>query len=427
LSNAKLLFNPFERLRNVRQPTLGGVFSGRPDSNSMYPIERGVGRCSIATGSGCMPSTLPAYYELCSVPSLPTDNPVLSPGIPAFDAYAAEWSRQISSEGSANVIQEPPIRKMFTEFRNFYTEFAQHVPDITLKSGRHTFLHRARVAREQEDVIAFRAIRTELLEYWKKHLEDQERKKRSMEARIARFLQSDKYPSHVWEESSPAQSSESLPNRSPQSPIVLDSDVMARDGIPMTGNSVRRSCPQPHYRQMNQQPTHQYLYVEPKLSLDPAERYAFMKRRQLQQEALQQQAQQQQQIQQRRQQEQLQLDNIRQQAIVQTEQQNGHASIQSRRGSSSSRSSDNSGLAIDNEAEHFSMMREEEEPGPSTKRRRTNSWCHGESTDFASGQDTDGATLHHQMQAACGVKSFGSDADVTQTLFTGKGKGKVRE
>ncbi|XP_014551072.1 hypothetical protein COCVIDRAFT_44101, partial [Bipolaris victoriae FI3] len=238
LSNSKLLFSPFERLRNVRQPTLGGVFTGRPNSNSMYPIERTTGRYPIAPGTGCVQSALPAYYELCSVPSLPTDNPVLLPGIPGFDAYAAEWRRQISSKGIANVLQEPLIRKMFTEFRNFYTEFANHVPDITLKSGRHTFLHRARVAREQEDVIAFRAIRAELLDYWTKHLDDQERKKRTMETRIAKFLESDTYPSHVWEEPIPAHSPDPLPTQILRSPVALDTEIMARDGIPMTGNMI---------------------------------------------------------------------------------------------------------------------------------------------------------------------------------------------
>jgi hypothetical protein len=230
LSNAKLLFNPFERLRNVRQPSIGGVFDGRTNNNSIY---------SVIPGTSQIYSAPTGHYEnCCSVPSLPTNKPILAAGIPAFDTYAAEWKRQISSESSAAITEEPPMRMMFAEFRNFYTELANYVPDVTFRSGRHTFLHRARVAREQEDVIAFRSIRNELIHYWEAYKSNEERKKQEMDRRLGKLLESDMYPAHEWDDMSPASPQSPLSSGQPaQSPVLLDSVKMAQEGIPMTGNS----------------------------------------------------------------------------------------------------------------------------------------------------------------------------------------------
>ncbi|CAN9231303.1 unnamed protein product [Alternaria alternata] len=228
LSNAKLLFSPFERLRNVRQPSIGGVFDGRPNNNSVY---------SVIPGTSQIYSAPTGHYEnCCSVPSMPTNKPMLVAGMPAFDAYAAEWKHQISSESSNAITEEPPIRKMFTEFRNFYSELATYVPDVTFRNGRHTFLHRARVAREQEDVVAFRGIRNELIHYWEAYKADEERKKREMVKRLGKLLESDMYPSHEWEDASPTRPRSPF-GQTAQSPVLLDPDRMAQEGIPMTGNS----------------------------------------------------------------------------------------------------------------------------------------------------------------------------------------------
>ncbi|CAN9325341.1 unnamed protein product [Alternaria alternata] len=228
LSNGKLLFSPFERLRNVRQPSIGGVFDGRPNNNSVY---------SVIPGTSQIYSAPTGHYEnCCSVPSMPTNKPMLVAGMPAFDAYAAEWKHQVSSESSNAITEEPPIRKMFTEFRNFYSELANYVPDVTFRNGRHTFLHRARVAREQEDVVAFREIRNELIRYWEAYKADEERKKREMDKRLGKLLESDMYPSHEWEDASPTRPQSPF-GQIAQSPVLLDPDRMAQEGIPMTGNS----------------------------------------------------------------------------------------------------------------------------------------------------------------------------------------------
>lgn len=222
LCNTNLLLGPFERLRNVRQVSLGGVFRGRPDDNSMLFVSPQV---SYIRG---LPSD---HLETCSVPSIPTNNPVLAAGMPAFDAYASEWKRKISSESSTAVTEEPPIRRMFAEFRNFYTQLSSYVPDIMYRSGKHTFLHRARVAREQEDVIAFREIQKELVHYWTAYLINEEDRKSKINKTLGSLLDSDKYPSHVWEETS-TKHPKFLAGNSAQSPILLDSDRVARDSMP---------------------------------------------------------------------------------------------------------------------------------------------------------------------------------------------------
>ncbi|RYN47241.1 hypothetical protein AA0117_g13464 [Alternaria alternata] len=109
------------------------------------------------------------------------------------------------------ITEEPPIRKMFTEFRNLYNELANCVPAVTFKSGRHGFLHRARVAREQEDVVAFRGIRNELIDYWKAY----------MDSRLGKLLESDMYPSHEWKDASPTRSQPPF-GQAAQSPVLLD-------------------------------------------------------------------------------------------------------------------------------------------------------------------------------------------------------------
>ncbi|CAO2657763.1 Nn.00g038890.m01.CDS01 [Neocucurbitaria sp. VM-36] len=229
LANTKLIVSPFERLRNVRQPQLTGVFFGRPCHNSMLTVQR------PKRSAECELFTPP---PICSVPPLPTYRPVLYPGLEAFDTYTVGWARCISSSNSATVTKKPPIRAMFTEFKDFYTRLAIHVPEISYLQGRHAFLHRARVAREQEDVECFRHLRNELIQHWYTYLEREESKKQAMNSRLSKMLDTDTYPSHEWDYEPP---SPTIPRRtssssSAHSPVLLNADTMAKEGIPMTGN-----------------------------------------------------------------------------------------------------------------------------------------------------------------------------------------------
>ncbi|KAH7067082.1 hypothetical protein FB567DRAFT_555763 [Paraphoma chrysanthemicola] len=227
LANTKLILGPFERLRNVRQPQILGIFTGRPIHNTMLTVQR-------------PPRTMGSLAPICSVPMLPAGAPVMMPGLPDFDAYVADWARWISSSSSSPVTSKPPIRAMFTEFKDFYSKLSSVVPDVTFRGGRHAFLHRARVAREQEDIESFRHLRNELIQYWYAYLDQEERKKNDMNARLSRMLDTDIYPSHEWEEppkqSNPTRRCSTATTGSATSPILLDADTMAKEGIPMKGN-----------------------------------------------------------------------------------------------------------------------------------------------------------------------------------------------
>ena len=88
---------------------------------------------------------------------------------------------------------------MFTELKEFYTRLAATVPEVTTRPGRRSFLHRARVAREQENVEAFRDLRNELIGYWEAYLEQEERKKDDMSRRLSKMLDADVYPP-TWDD-----------------------------------------------------------------------------------------------------------------------------------------------------------------------------------------------------------------------------------
>ncbi|KAF2820138.1 hypothetical protein CC86DRAFT_412591 [Ophiobolus disseminans] len=225
LANTKLIVGPFESLRNVRQPQILGVSMGKPNHNAMLTIQRPV----HSSGSRA---------PICSVPPLPRHTLCLMPGMPDFDAYASDWARWMSASSSSTITKKPPIRSMFTAFKDFYSELSSVVHAVTYVSGRQGFLHRARVAREQEDVESFRHLRNELIQYWYAYLEQEERKKNDLNKRMSRMLDSDIYPSHEWDQSpNPSRRSSSTTQASSsKSPVFLDPASMAKEGIPMAAN-----------------------------------------------------------------------------------------------------------------------------------------------------------------------------------------------
>jgi hypothetical protein len=246
LTNTKIIVGPLERLRNVRQPQLVGVFMGRPPHNHMLTVQR---PAQLSIHGVTMDRPAPA----CSVPALPTYSPVLISGMPDFDTYAADWARWISSSSASPVTIESPIRVMFTEFKDFYTKLSIVVPDVTYRSGKHAFLHRARVAREQEDVEDFRHLRNELIQYWYMYTEQEELKKNDLNARLSRMLESDIYPSQEWDKPSGSTRHSSSTTQGTILSVVLSTDTMVKDGIPMTGNPHRLSALSPQWPGCNSQ------------------------------------------------------------------------------------------------------------------------------------------------------------------------------
>ncbi|KAF2203136.1 hypothetical protein GQ43DRAFT_430140 [Delitschia confertaspora ATCC 74209] len=205
--NTKRLVEPFQRLRNIRQPRFLGVYEGTVDAPYMINI----------------PSA-----GACSVPPLPTHTLLLGLGNTQFDSYRKSWEECLSKT-TAVPPQNFPLRAMFTEFKQFYTNLLTIIPKIQ-RPGKFAFLHRARVAREENDVDAFRELRYHLITYWNLYLENQDAIRRDMDHRLGRLLDADTYPE------AESSSMSSNMNRTSSSPISLDADKMAEEGIPMQGN-----------------------------------------------------------------------------------------------------------------------------------------------------------------------------------------------
>ncbi|KAF2653958.1 hypothetical protein K491DRAFT_601795 [Lophiostoma macrostomum CBS 122681] len=221
LENTKCLVGPFERLRNVRQPRFSGVYEAAQNAmNYMVP--------TYPFGSAPPPHGSPDTIPHCSVPQLSTRKILLGHGDAGFDSYKEQWERWLSQKSAVSLSSKPPIRAMFTEFKQFYTSLSAVVPDVTARVGKHAFLHRARVAREKEDVEGFRHLRNELIEYWYAYLDREEEKKNALNSKLSRMLDTDIYPSHESENTSRRNSS----GPHPESPM-LDVDKMVAEGIPV--------------------------------------------------------------------------------------------------------------------------------------------------------------------------------------------------
>ncbi|KAF2867117.1 hypothetical protein BDV95DRAFT_598249 [Massariosphaeria phaeospora] len=226
LANINRLLAPFEGLRNVRQPRLCGIYEGTTNSIMMslpQPPRR--------VDDQRIPS-----LAICSVPYFPIQRLLLGPGNPSYDKYKSRWERWMSQSTRAPPIKSP-IRIMFTHFKKYYAKLSGIVPDVTVRFGKQAFLHRARVARENEDVEAFRHLRNELIHYWLKYLEQEELKKKEMDIMLSKMLDTDVYPADDDEQVIRRRSSSSHPD----SPVELDKVKMVAEGIPMQGNPSQRN------------------------------------------------------------------------------------------------------------------------------------------------------------------------------------------
>jgi hypothetical protein len=129
---------------------------------------------------------------------------------------------------------------MFSQLKEFYTQLASIMGGAALYRNRqHSILHRARVARDQENVKAFRLLMDELVQYWYTYLEQEDRKKDAMNRLISKLLDADTY-SPSWEEDpkpgTRSESKSSAPGSSLQSPIELDVDMRKHESNLVQGN-----------------------------------------------------------------------------------------------------------------------------------------------------------------------------------------------
>jgi hypothetical protein len=111
----------------------------------------------------------------------------------AFNSVAANWQRCLTMESPLNILPKSPMTKLFVEFKAFYNKLTKVMPHI-VETGRKCFLHRARVARENEDIVTFRAIYAELLEHWYHRLRIQDLERSEVNAALQRMMNADNYP-----------------------------------------------------------------------------------------------------------------------------------------------------------------------------------------------------------------------------------------
>ncbi|KAF2691425.1 hypothetical protein K458DRAFT_324752 [Lentithecium fluviatile CBS 122367] len=217
LANVRTLFGPFERLRNVTKPHISGVFLGTPQVNVMVALP-----LPTVTGNP-LPARCTPPTPICSVPPLPAETLVPIWENQAFCVYRWEWQRQITEVSSSSLRPQPPIYAMFNKFREFYTRLAALCPDVIRRGGKTAFLHRARVAREQENVVEFTALREELIKHWCAYMEQEKIKKEGINICLARLHEADVDPP------SGSGSKSSAPDSNAQPSIVLDAHALNRE------------------------------------------------------------------------------------------------------------------------------------------------------------------------------------------------------
>jgi len=164
--DAKCIVEPLQRLRNIGRPRLHGLYEGSKDT----PCFTGV-----------------SYPTLWSTPQLSTEKIRPGPGRASFDDYKDLWERCLS-QTAEGPLPRPQLSRVFDEFKKFYTALPFVIPDVTLKSRRNGYLHRARVACETGDIIGFITIRDELLNHWSQYLECETRRKRNIDSIISQML-----------------------------------------------------------------------------------------------------------------------------------------------------------------------------------------------------------------------------------------------
>ncbi|CAI6337803.1 unnamed protein product [Periconia digitata] len=228
MKNIKTIVGPFERLRNVRQPRLRGIYDSTPHTNFMISLPLPA-QARAARAGPELQAKLPT--PLCSVPQLPAQAPLQACIQSSFTDYRSEWEGRISLTAPSSIISKPPIRNMFTQFKEFYAQLCYIIPAVTHKTGRLAFLHRARVAREQEDVEAFRLLQAELINYWYTYQENERQIKAKLEQKLCKLLDVDVYPLNIpdTDNNIPKSTSQSplMPNMEPPPPSIASSQLGA--------------------------------------------------------------------------------------------------------------------------------------------------------------------------------------------------------
>ena len=124
---------------------------------------------------------------------------------------------------------------MFAELKNFFCQLCTLESTADHGTGCNVFMHRARVAREQEDIEAFRLLREELVGIWHRYAEVGKIKNCDMEARLERLYAVDEYLSDDWADRN-ASTYRRNSHGEFSSQIGLDDDAIDKEGILFNGN-----------------------------------------------------------------------------------------------------------------------------------------------------------------------------------------------
>ena len=124
IAKIKLVMGPLNRLRCIPKPRLSGIY--QPCSRKFLLVNEHSIRAEVSRLS-------------------PDD----------FDALAKEWEHCVGAEAPFRVLPKSPMYKLFMEFKALHEKLAKVIPHMGL-GGQRLLLHPARVAREREDIRAFR-------------------------------------------------------------------------------------------------------------------------------------------------------------------------------------------------------------------------------------------------------------------------------
>ncbi|KAF2021701.1 hypothetical protein BU24DRAFT_25874 [Aaosphaeria arxii CBS 175.79] len=187
----KVLVAPFDRLRNVHQPRLCGVYHGFLKKNHMICVPyqaRPNPRGMIRDG-------------LFSVCPLRVDRILLDPQNASFKELKRRFETLVSSSAEMPSPESFAIRDMFKKFRRFYASLSGLVPGIGGRSSRIEYLHSARKARANEDLETFREVRAKLIQCWHDYLQVHDTKRRSVNHEVTAMLVADVYPNSLGDPS----------------------------------------------------------------------------------------------------------------------------------------------------------------------------------------------------------------------------------
>lgn len=176
LADIEMLVEPFKRLRCVKRALLMGIFQHEAFVNRYCRHRQPHNHCL----NNCIP------------PPPPDPVPIVVPGVLDFDNIATPWEQTLALEAPTNIIPASPLTKLFVEFKEFHNKVTAVMPHI-VRVGRQCFLHRARVARENEDIAEFRSVVAQTMAAWRHHVQLQDAQRYEVHRAMWRMMDADTY------------------------------------------------------------------------------------------------------------------------------------------------------------------------------------------------------------------------------------------